>query len=85
MTLAEKEMGLPLLERPIDRTEVYICDELFLTGTAAQVTAVTQVDHRPVGTGTMGPVTSRLRELFDDLVRGKLPAYHDWNIPVYEK
>ena len=83
--LAEKELGIPVVQRSIDRTEVYICDELFMTGTAAQVTAVTKVDHRPVGDGKMGPVTVKLRKLYDDAVRGKLPKYRQWNQPVYEK
>lgn len=81
--LANQELGLPVVERPIDRTEVYLCDELFLTGTAAQVTAVTQVDHRPVGSGVMGPVADRLRELYSQAVRGQLPRYRHWNMPVY--
>ncbi len=83
--LAEKELAIPVVQRSIDRTEVYICDELFMTGTAAQVTAVTKVDHRPVGDGNMGPVTIKLRKLYDDAVRGKLPKYRHWNQPVYEK
>ncbi|HKY78477.1 MAG TPA: branched-chain amino acid transaminase [Anaerolineales bacterium] len=83
--LAEKELGIPVLQRSIDRTEVYICDELFMTGTAAQVTAVTKVDHRPVGEGSMGPLTAKLRQLYDDAVRGKLAKYRHWNHPVYEK
>jgi branched-chain amino acid aminotransferase len=83
MTLARKELGLEVEERPIDRTEIFLCDELLMTGTAAQVTAVTMVDHRPIGDGVMGPVTTQLRQLFDDIVRGKMPAYHHWNTPVY--
>ncbi|MCD6462558.1 MAG: branched-chain amino acid transaminase [Thermotogae bacterium] len=83
MELAREELGIPVVERPIDRTEIYICDELFLTGTAAQITAVTRVDHRPVGNGKMGPITSKLRELFEKVVRGKMPKYRHWNIPVY--
>ena len=85
LELAEKELGIPVMQRSIDRTEVYICDELFMTGTAAQVTAVTKVDHRPVGEGAMGPVTAQLRRLYDDCVRGRLPKYRQWNHPVYEK
>ncbi len=81
--LAKDELGIEVIERPIDRTEVYICDELFMTGTAAQVTAVTKVDHRPVGDGVMGPITARLRELYDQVVRGKVPKYRAWNEPVY--
>jgi len=83
MTLAQEELGLRVVERPIDRSEVYICDELFLTGTAAQVTAVTRVDHRPVGAGVMGPVTSQLRQLYAAVVRARLKKYRHWNEPVY--
>jgi len=81
--LAQKELNLPVLERPIDRTEMLICDEVFLTGTAAQVTAVTQIDHIPVGNGEMGPITTQLRALFYDVVHGQTPAYRDWVTPVY--
>lgn len=83
--LAQKELGLSVVERPIDRTEVYICDELFMTGTAAQITAITRVDHRRVGSGSMGPVATRLREIFHDVVIGKVEKYRTWNIPVYKK
>jgi branched-chain amino acid aminotransferase len=80
--LARSELNLPLVERPIDRSEVYICDELFLTGTAAQITAATHVDHRPVGTGEMGPVTTKLRELFAGIVYGRNQKYAHWNTEV---
>ncbi|MEJ2012721.1 MAG: branched-chain amino acid transaminase [Anaerolineales bacterium] len=83
MTLAEQELGLPVLERSIDKTEVFLCEEAFLTGTAAQVTAVTMVDHRPIGTGVMGPMTARLRTIFDDVVRGRVSQYMEWLAPVY--
>lgn len=83
--LAEKELGVKVVQRSIDRTEVYICDEMFMTGTAAQVTAITKVDHRKIGDGVMGPVTTKLRKLYDDAVRGKLKNYRHWNYPVYEK
>ncbi|GAB4423205.1 MAG: branched-chain amino acid transaminase [Anaerolineales bacterium] len=82
MELAEKELGLPIVERSIDRTELFICDELFMTGSAAQIVAVTQVDYRPVGTGKMGPVAEKLRELFDEVVRAKNPKYAHWNLAV---
>jgi branched-chain amino acid aminotransferase len=85
MELAQKELGLPVVERSIDRTEVFVCDEIFLTGTAAQITAVTRVDYRPVGAGGMGPITARLREIFDQTVRGKNPRFAHWNVPVYER
>ena len=85
MTLARNELGIEVIERKIDRTEVTICDEFFMTGTAAQVTAITRVDHQAVGTGTMGPITRELRHLYDDVVRGKLEAYRSWNEAVYIK
>lgn len=82
--LLESELGLKVQERPIDRTEVYLADEFFMTGTAAQVTAITKVDHRPIGSGLMGPVTTQLRQIFDDVVRGRMPKYRHWNMPVFE-
>ena len=83
MLWAEKVLGIPVVERPIDRTELFVCDEIFLTGTAVQVTAVTQVDHRPIGSGVMGPVTAGLRDYFMDVVRGCNPTFMDWVAPVY--
>jgi len=83
MELAQEELGIPVVERRIDRTEVYLSNEFFLTGTAAQITAVTQVDFRPIGSGVMGPITTKLRQLFDQVVRGKHPKYKHWNTPVY--
>ncbi|HSK86745.1 MAG TPA: branched-chain amino acid transaminase [Anaerolineales bacterium] len=82
MELANKELGMPVVERSIDRTEVYICEEMFMTGTAAQITAVTKVDHRPVGAGAMGPVTTRLRSMYEDVLRGKNKKYEHWNVAV---
>lgn len=83
--LCQEALGLPVVERPIDRTEVYLCDEILMTGTAAQITAVTRVDYRPVGSGVMGPITTELRRLFDDTVRGRNPRFHRWNVAVYPK
>jgi branched-chain amino acid aminotransferase len=82
MELAQKELGLELVERSIDRTELFICDELFMTGSAAQIVAITKVDHREVGTGKMGAVAGKLRELFDEVVRSKNPNYTHWNVEV---
>jgi branched-chain amino acid aminotransferase len=82
MELAKNELGLPVVERPIDRTEIYICDELFMTGSAAQIVAITKVDYRPVGKGEMGPVAGQLRELFSEIVRAKNPKYAHWNVEV---
>jgi branched-chain amino acid aminotransferase len=83
MTLASKELDIPVIERSIDRTEIYMSDELFMTGTAAQIVAITRVDHREIGAGKMGPVATKLRELYQNVVRGKLPGYKHWNTPVY--
>jgi branched-chain amino acid aminotransferase len=83
--LAQEEMGLKVIERPIDRTEIYLCEELFMTGTAAEITAITRVDHRLVGTGVMGPITSHLRESFEEVVRGRFRKYAHWVEPVYVK
>jgi branched-chain amino acid aminotransferase len=81
--LAQVELGLPVIERQIDRTEVYLCDELFMTGTAAEIIAVTKVDHHSIGLGLMGPVVSELRSLFSDAVHGRLSRFRKWNTPVY--
>jgi branched-chain amino acid aminotransferase len=83
--LAREELNLRVVERPVDRTEVYLCEELFLTGTAAQITAVTRVDYRPVGDGKMGPITAHLYQLYQDILRGRVAKYLRWLTPVYEK
>jgi branched-chain amino acid aminotransferase len=82
MELAKNELGLTVAERSIDRSEIYICDEFFLTGTAAQITVVTNVDHRPVGKGVMGPVGESLRRVFDEITHGNNPKYAHWNTVV---
>ena len=83
IVLAREEMGLDTVQRSIDRSEVYVCEEAFLTGTGVQVAAITQVEHRPIGRGTIGPVVSRLRELYFDVVRGRNPKHRHWCTPVY--
>ena len=80
--LARQELGIEVVERSIDRTEVFIADEMFFTGTAAQVTVITNVDHRPVGAGQMGPVASKLRGMVEDVVRARNPKYLHWNVEV---
>ena len=77
--LAKDEFGLEVVERCIDRTEVYICDEFFMTGTAAAVTAITQVDYQKVGNGVMGTITFQLRKRYDEVVRGKVEKFKHWN------
>lgn len=84
MHLLQHELGLPVEVRDIDRTEVFVADEAFFCGTGVQIVAITEVDHRPIGTGKMGPVVSQLRRLYFDIVRGKVARYRDWNVPVYD-
>jgi branched-chain amino acid aminotransferase len=81
--LARTEMKLEVVERSIDRSELYVCDELFFTGTAVEVAPVTAVDHRPVGAGKVGPISERLRSLYSEATRGCMPAYRHWLWPVY--
>ncbi len=83
--LLRDELGIEVVERPIDRTEIYLADEAFFCGTGVQLAAVTRVDHRPVGTGQLGPITANLRRLYFDVVRGKTPKYIDWCAPVYQR
>ena len=83
MELAAVELGIETEEREIDRTELYVCDELFFCGTGVQVAAIATVDRRPVGSGKIGPVTSSIRDLYFDVVKGKVEAYRAWNTPVY--
>jgi branched-chain amino acid aminotransferase len=81
--LAREEMGLTTIERTIDRSEIYTCQEAFFCGTGVQVAAITQIEHRPIGDGLIGPVVTRLREIYFDVVRGKHPKYRHWCTPVY--
>jgi branched-chain amino acid aminotransferase len=75
LDLARDELGVAIEERPVDRSELYTADEVFLTGTAAHIQGVGSVDHRPVGTGGIGPITKRLQERYFPIVRGQNPAY----------
>ncbi len=84
MELAHRELGLQVVERPIDRSELYVCDELFFTGTAVGVAPVVRVDHRPVRDGAIGLVTRKLRQLYFEATRGHLPEYFKWLVPVYK-
>ena len=77
------ELGIPVVERQIDRSELYIADEIFLVGTGAQVSPVIEVDHRAVGTGKIGELTKRIQSRYFDAVRGKVPAYKHWLTPIY--
>jgi branched-chain amino acid aminotransferase len=78
-----EDLGLPLVERPIDRTELYIADEVILCGTGAQISGVGEIDHRQVGDGKVGPFTRQLDEVYTRLVRGQIEKYREWCTPVY--
>ena len=84
MQLVRDELKMEIQEREIDRTELYLADEAFYCGTGAQISAITAVDHRPIGTGKLGEATARLRKLYFDVVRGKVAKYREWCHPVYE-
>jgi branched-chain amino acid aminotransferase len=71
------------VERSIDRTELYVCDELFLCGTGAQVSPVIEVDRRPVADGRVGEFTRELQDIYFGAVRGESQKYRDWTVPVY--
>ena len=81
--LIRDELDLPVVERSIDRTELYAGDELFLCGTGAQVSPVIEVDHRPIGEGRVGEFTHELQQLYFGAVRGDNPKYAHWSLPVY--
>jgi branched-chain amino acid aminotransferase len=81
--LLREELGEHVVERPIDRTEVYLADEVFLTGTGAQITTVTRVDHRAIGNGRPGPISTALHDVFFGVVRGRMTKYRSWCRPVY--
>lgn len=81
--LAHRELDRIVRERQIDRTELYVADEIFLTGTGAQLAPVIEVDHRPVGTGKVGELTQIFMKTYHEVVRGKRPEYSDWLTPIY--
>ena len=76
------DLGIKIHERRITRDEMYIADEAFFTGTAAEVTPIREYDDRPVGLGTRGPITEQLQKLFFDTVQGKNDQYRHWLTPV---
>ena len=70
--------GIPVEIRSIDRSELYIAEEMFLCGTGVQISPVVEIDHRPIGSGTIGPIGRLVRDRYFDAVRGRLPAYRHW-------
>lgn len=85
MELARHELGIPVMERSIARSELYAAGELFFTGTAVEVAPIVSVDHRAVAAGVAGLLTERLRALYGAATRGRLPAYRRWLQPVYRQ
>jgi len=80
--LAKDELGIDTIERRIDRTELYIADECFLTGTAAHVTPVVEIDQRKIGRGGVGELTQELQRIYFEVVKGRNAKYLDWCTPV---
>ncbi len=85
INLLKNDLVVRVEERPVARSELYVADEIFLTGTAAEVTPVVEVDNRKVGSGKIGEITSQLQELYFNAVRGNIERYRSWLTPVYEK
>ena len=83
--LARNELGIETVERSVNRSELYLADEVFLTGTAAHLTPVGEIDHRAIGTGQMGPITQEIQRLYFDVIRGRNPKYLHWCTPVAAK
>ena len=79
--LAQEHLGIAVERREIDRTELYVADELFLCGTLAEIQPLVSIDHLPVGDGTPGQLTRALQQLYEAAVRAE-PAYRKWSTPV---
>ena len=83
--LAQNELGIETIERQIDRSELYIAEECFFTGTAAHITPIGEIDHRKIGNGETGEITKRLQEIYFDVLQGNNPKYLEWCTPAYKK
>ncbi len=84
MEIVKEELGLEVVEREVDRTELYISDEAFFCGTGAQVASIGSIDNRPIGNGSTGEVTKKIQALYYDIVRGKVDKYKHWCTPIYD-
>jgi branched-chain amino acid aminotransferase len=82
--LAQNELGLETVHRSIDRSELYTANECFLTGTAAHITPVAEIDHRQISNGEIGEITGKLQEIYANVIKGSHPKYMHWCTPVYE-
>ncbi len=83
--LAQNELGIETIERPVDRSELYTAKECFFTGTAAHITPIAEIDHRKIDDGEVGELTQKLQQIYFDVIRGKNPKYLEWCTPVYKK
>ena len=83
--LAQNELGLETVERRVTRSELYLADECFLCGTAANITPVAEIDNRQIGDGEIGEVTGKLQSIYSAVIRGQNPKYREWCTPVYQK
>jgi branched-chain amino acid aminotransferase len=81
--LLQEEMGVEVVERSVDRTELYQAEEMFFCGTGVEIALISEVDRRKVGQGVPGPIGKKVQQLYFDAVRGKLPKYMRWCTPVY--
>jgi branched-chain amino acid aminotransferase len=79
------DLGLRVVERTIDRSEIYVADEAFFCGTGAQISPIIEVDRRPVGGGAVGPITARIKDRYFEIVRGNVPAFAHWVTPVFPR
>ena len=78
MKLAKNELGIDTIERTVDRSELYLAEECFFSGTAAHITPITEIDHRMIGTGKIGKITAALQKLFGQVILGRNPRYAEW-------
>ena len=83
--LVEAELGIKTIERHVDRVELYSASECFLTGTAANITPVAEIDGRKIGNGEIGEITKKLQNIYSDIIRGNNPKYLSWCTPAYKK
>jgi len=83
--LAQNELGIETIERPVDRSELYTAEECFFTGTAAHITPISEIDYRKIDDGEIGEITGKLKQLYFDVIRGDNPKYLKWCTPVYKK
>lgn len=83
MQLAREELGISVIERTVDRSELYLADEAFFCGTGAQVTPIASADRRAIGSGDVGPITHRVRNLYFDIVYGRDPRFQHWLTAVH--